>query len=82
MAHKLCCYLTRYIILTIYFLSSGVDAGIRMRPNKEDLKEIGTEFDSRWKSYYADAPDKPVVFIGICAGKVFLPRGSHKSHPL
>jgi alcohol oxidase len=49
-------------------ISSGVDAGIKIRPNEEDLKEIGPEFEATWKSYFADAPDKPVLWLGPLAG--------------
>ncbi|KAF8237035.1 alcohol oxidase [Tricholoma matsutake] len=47
---------------------NGFDAGIKIRPNSEDLKEIGLSFEARWKSYFANAPDKPVMWIGTCAG--------------
>jgi hypothetical protein len=51
----------------VFTVRSGIDAGIKMRPNAEDLKEIGPMFDARWKSYFADAPDKPVVWINPLA---------------
>jgi alcohol oxidase len=47
---------------------SAIDAGIKIRPNEEDLKEIGPAFTTRWNSYFADAPDKPVMWIGPFAG--------------
>jgi len=46
---------------------NGIDAGIKIRPNHEDLEEIGPEFEARWKSYFADAPDKAVMWIGPVA---------------
>jgi len=46
---------------------NGIDAGIKIRPNEEDLKEIGPAFAAQWKSYFADVPDKPVMWIGPLA---------------
>ncbi|KAF8071781.1 GMC oxidoreductase-domain-containing protein [Lyophyllum atratum] len=46
---------------------NGLDAGIKIRPNAEDLKEIGRDFEARWKSYFENAPDKPVMWIGTLA---------------
>ncbi|KAG6849149.1 hypothetical protein H0H93_010938 [Arthromyces matolae] len=43
---------------------NGLDAGIKLRPNLADLKEIGPNFDARWKSYFEGAPDKPVMWLG------------------
>jgi hypothetical protein len=69
MAHKLSHHLTSYTtILTIFSICSGYDAGIKIRPNQEDLKEIGPAFEARWNSYFANAPDKPVMWIGTVAG--------------
>ncbi|EKM51208.1 uncharacterized protein PHACADRAFT_213078 [Phanerochaete carnosa HHB-10118-sp] len=42
---------------------NGMDAGIKWRPNEEELKEIGPEFEQRWKEYFADKPDKPVFYF-------------------
>jgi alcohol oxidase len=47
--------------------SSAVDAGIKLRPNAEELEEIGPEFENRWKTYFANAPDKPVMLSGPLA---------------
>lgn len=59
----------RSIVVTQrFFPCSGVDAGIKIRPNSQDLKEIGPAFDARWKTYFADALDKPVAWIGTLAG--------------
>jgi alcohol oxidase len=74
MSHTLSCHLTRStIVLTIFTICSGIDAGIKIRPNKEDLQEIGPAFEVRWNTYFANAPDKPVMWIGISAGYVFSP---------
>lgn len=41
-----------------------------MRPNASDLKEIGPTFTKRWQEFFADAPDKPVMWIGQNAASV------------
>ena len=38
-----------------------------MRPNANDLDVIGESFRKRWLSYYAPAPDKPVLWFGVVA---------------
>jgi len=43
---------------------SGTDAGIKLRPNAAELEELGPAFQTRWKTYFANAPDKPVVIAG------------------
>ena len=49
------------------FAYSGIDAGIKIRPSIEDLEEIGPAFRSRWEGYFANALDKPVMWIGPLA---------------
>ncbi|KAK7471925.1 hypothetical protein VKT23_000027 [Stygiomarasmius scandens] len=46
---------------------NGMDAGIKMRPTAEDLKELGPVFEHRWKTYFENAPDKPVIWVGACS---------------
>ena len=48
--------------------SSGINAGIKMRPSQEDLKELGQEFEKTWKGFYAPAPDKPLIIMSIITG--------------
>lgn len=48
-------------VLTLYF--SGFDVAIKIRPREDELQEIGVEFESRWKEYFANKPDKPVVWM-------------------
>ncbi|THH26925.1 hypothetical protein EUX98_g7267 [Antrodiella citrinella] len=55
--------------------SNGLDAGLKLRPDEEELKAIGPDFTPRWKEYYADAPDKPVLFfapLSLLVGNVLL----------
>ncbi|KAJ7158537.1 GMC oxidoreductase-domain-containing protein [Mycena filopes] len=47
---------------------NGLDAGIKFRPNAEELKELGPDFASRWETYFEHAPDKPVIWCGVSAG--------------
>lgn len=46
---------------------SGIDAGVKLRPSDEELKDIGPGFQQRWKAYFANAPDKPILWTGIGA---------------
>ena len=51
-------------------MSSVVDAGIKWRPEPSELAEFGPEFKEVWDSYYANAPDKPVLFMGAISACV------------
>jgi len=51
-------------------MSRAVDAGIKWRPGPSELAELGPEFKEVWDSYFANAPDKPVLFIGVFSGCV------------
>ncbi|KAJ7745758.1 GMC oxidoreductase-domain-containing protein [Mycena metata] len=74
---------------------NGLDAGIKFRPNAEELKELGPDFASRWETYFKNAPDKPVIWCGPSSGlfgagadlSVVPPRkyfgvGSYTEYPL
>ena len=41
--------------------NSGIDAGIKLRPTNEELSSMSPEFSHRWSTYFANAPDKPVM---------------------
>ena len=44
-----------------------------MRPTKEELSLLSPEFDHRWSTYFANAPDKPVIevlAIAWCVHKI------------
>ncbi|KAJ7761999.1 GMC oxidoreductase-domain-containing protein [Mycena maculata] len=43
---------------------NGLDAGAKLRPSAKDLQELGPEFETRWKTYFEHATDKPVIWIG------------------
>ncbi|KAI5474318.1 alcohol oxidase [Pseudohyphozyma bogoriensis] len=48
--------------------SNAIDAGFKIRPTEEELKEMGPEFNALWDRYFKDKPDKPVMFGSIVAG--------------
>ncbi|KAF4613895.1 hypothetical protein D9613_007490 [Agrocybe pediades] len=69
------------------FANNGIDAAIKLRPNEAELQTMSPAFDERWKSYYANKPDKPVMLLGSMAAYVGLnpaiPRGKYFSaHPI
>ncbi|KAI8986144.1 alcohol oxidase-like protein [Trametes punicea] len=60
--------------------TNGLDAGIKMRPSRKDLDDIGEAFRKRWRQYYAPAPDKPVLWIVTLAATVAnVPNGQYFS---
>ncbi|KAE9398123.1 alcohol oxidase [Gymnopus androsaceus JB14] len=52
---------------------NSIDAGVKMRPSQEDLKELGPSFKNAWKGYFANAPDKPVTLICSLAAHMGAP---------
>jgi alcohol oxidase len=48
--------------------SNAIDAGFKIRPSEEELKEMGPEFNELWNTYFKDKPDKPVMFGSIVSG--------------
>lgn len=61
--------------------SNAIDAGFKIRPTEEELKEMGPEFNELWNTYFKDKPDKPVMFGSIVAGAyadhTLLPPGKY-----
>nr|6H3G_A Chain A, Alcohol oxidase [Phanerodontia chrysosporium]6H3G_B Chain B, Alcohol oxidase [Phanerodontia chrysosporium]6H3G_C Chain C, Alcohol oxidase [Phanerodontia chrysosporium]6H3G_D Chain D, Alcohol oxidase [Phanerodontia chrysosporium]6H3G_E Chain E, Alcohol oxidase [Phanerodontia chrysosporium]6H3G_F Chain F, Alcohol oxidase [Phanerodontia chrysosporium]6H3G_G Chain G, Alcohol oxidase [Phanerodontia chrysosporium]6H3G_H Chain H, Alcohol oxidase [Phanerodontia chrysosporium]CDG66232.1 len=61
--------------------SNAIDAGFKIRPTEEELKEMGPEFNELWNRYFKDKPDKPVMFGSIVAGAyadhTLLPPGKY-----
>ncbi|GAB7350973.1 hypothetical protein MBLNU459_g1470t1 [Dothideomycetes sp. NU459] len=47
--------------------TNGIDAGVKVRPTEEELKQMDSwpcpEFRSGWDSYFKNAPDKPFHFL-------------------
>ncbi|KAJ5292164.1 alternative oxidase mitochondrial precursor [Penicillium angulare] len=52
--------------------TNGIDAGVKIRPTKEELEEMKKwptpEFGSGWDSYFKDKPDKPVMHYSVISG--------------
>ncbi|CCM05911.1 uncharacterized protein FIBRA_08149 [Fibroporia radiculosa] len=46
---------------------NGIDGGVKLRPLEEELDQLGPEFEQRWTEYFANAPDKPVMWLGCYA---------------
>ncbi|KAI9453454.1 alcohol oxidase-like protein [Lactarius psammicola] len=44
---------------------NSIDAGIKWRPKPSEVAELGPEFQEYWDSYFVNAPDKPVLWMGI-----------------
>ncbi|KAI0033192.1 alcohol oxidase [Vararia minispora EC-137] len=61
--------------------SNAIDAGFKIRPTEEELKEMGPEFNDLWNRYFKDKPDKPVMFGSIVSGAyadhTLLPPGKY-----
>ncbi|KAH9978294.1 alcohol oxidase [Russula compacta] len=47
-----------------------IEAGIKWRPELSELAELGPEFKEVWDSYFANAPDKPVLWFGVASALV------------
>ena len=58
--------------LLTHYKNSGVDAGIKLRPTNEELSSMSPEFNHRWSTFFANAPDKPVMLAMPFAGCVHL----------
>ncbi|KZT68093.1 GMC oxidoreductase [Daedalea quercina L-15889] len=43
---------------------NAIDAGIKLRPSAEELDIIGPDFIGQWQRVFANAPDKPVMWLG------------------
>ncbi|KAJ7707466.1 GMC oxidoreductase-domain-containing protein [Mycena rosella] len=71
--------------------NNGIEAGIKIRPNARDLEVIGPTFSKRWQDFFANQPDKPVMWHGLlagytggnalAAGRKFLTMGYYTEYP-
>ncbi|RDB21821.1 Alcohol oxidase 2 [Hypsizygus marmoreus] len=62
--------------------SNAIDAGFKIRPTEEELKEMGPEFNELWDKYFKDKPDKPVIvrvdrLWSLCRTHSLLPPGKY-----
>lgn len=46
-----------------FLTTNTLDAGSKLRPTAEELKQLGPEFGEVWKKYFEDKPDK----VRLCA---------------
>ncbi|KAH9987565.1 alcohol oxidase-like protein [Russula vinacea] len=49
---------------------TGLGGGIKYRPGPSELADFGPEFKKVWDSFFVNAPDKPVIWIGILSALV------------
>ncbi|KAJ7714137.1 GMC oxidoreductase-domain-containing protein [Mycena metata] len=57
--------------------TNALEAGIKLRPNEKDLEQLTAAFAGHWKSFFADAIDKPTVCIFSFAGHFFARPGAY-----
>jgi alcohol oxidase len=52
--------------------TNGIEAGVKVRPTEEELKQMDSwpckEFRSGWDSYFKEKPDKPVMHYSVISG--------------
>jgi hypothetical protein len=52
--------------------TNGIDAGVKIRPTKEELDEMKKwptpEFVQGWETYFKNKPDKPVMHYSVISG--------------
>ncbi|KAJ7273128.1 GMC oxidoreductase-domain-containing protein [Mycena rebaudengoi] len=46
---------------------NGIEAGIKLRPSTKDLETLGPTFTKRWQEFFANHPDRPVMWVGALA---------------
>ncbi|KIK41291.1 GMC oxidoreductase [Suillus luteus UH-Slu-Lm8-n1] len=51
---------------------NGCDAKIKWRPDGDELRTMGSAFETPWKEFFQDRPDKAVAIFAICAGCVHI----------
>ena len=73
-------HLAFYLFLTDFHLTSSIDAGIKWRPTLSEVPELGPEFQEHWESYFSNAPDKPVLWMGISSMCVLGLFGCQNTH--
>ena len=53
--------------------TSAIDAGINWHPTPSEVEELGPELQEYWESCFTNAPDKPILWVGIGSSCVFQP---------
>ncbi|KAF8223609.1 hypothetical protein L208DRAFT_1517016 [Tricholoma matsutake] len=51
--------------------SNGVDAAIKLCPCEDELHELWPKFESRYRDFFANKPDKPIVWMKVSTRYVF-----------
>ncbi|KAF7312459.1 GMC-OxRdtase-N domain-containing protein [Mycena indigotica] len=46
---------------------NGNEAGIKIRPNEQDLRMLGSDFSPRWETFFKTHPDKPIMCFAPAA---------------
>ncbi|KAF9036216.1 GMC oxidoreductase-domain-containing protein [Panaeolus papilionaceus] len=59
---------------------NGIDAGIKIRPNSQDLEELSPEMQMRWRDFYANSPDRPLLLMGPMAAFIGGPPPSFEDN--
>ncbi|KAF8840047.1 alcohol oxidase [Paxillus ammoniavirescens] len=55
---------------------NAYDVAIKLRPNADDLKELGPEFSARW-NFFVNKPDKAIVILAPSSALI----GNHQEVP-
>ncbi|KAG9316440.1 GMC oxidoreductase-domain-containing protein [Chiua virens] len=50
---------------------NAYDAALKLRPNADELKELGPEFSGRWP-FFERNPDKAIALLAACSGFIGL----------
>ncbi|KAF8752312.1 GMC oxidoreductase [Rhizoctonia solani] len=73
-------YLTQFSYGKGFLTTNLNDAGSRLRPTAEELKNIGPAFNEVWKRKFEQAPDKAVfvqtILNGFIGPRTVVPKGS------
>ncbi|KAF8262161.1 alcohol oxidase-like protein [Lactarius quietus] len=56
-------------------MQNPIDVGFKWRPKPSEVAELGHEFQEYWDSYFANSPDKPVMWFGLVSASVKILRG-------
>ncbi|KAF8263977.1 GMC oxidoreductase-domain-containing protein [Lactarius quietus] len=51
-------------------MQNPIDVGFKWRPKPSEVAELGHEFQEYWDSYFANSPDKPVMWFGLVSAFV------------
>jgi alcohol oxidase len=52
--------------------NSALEVAIKLRPRPDELAELGPEFLPVWNEFFADKPDKPMIWLCLMVGYVAI----------